>query len=152
VADLSRKLMRYLWAYAKIVQPSRWSYRDPKHRIHTNLITGDSPLGGANAHTIWGSEASTFQYGERSCDSDYRRASGQDEYEWHGADDDRRRGCADSRGPILLIVWRRKCMQTCGTSGVLAESPSAYNTANAAWLGNDEFVDCCRGFSACRVT
>ena len=27
------------------------------------------------------------------------------------------------------------CVQTSGTSGVLAESASAYNTANAAWLG-----------------
>ena len=40
VADLSRKLMRYIRAYAKVAKPIRWTYRDPSHRIHTNLISG----------------------------------------------------------------------------------------------------------------
>lgn len=40
VADLSRKLMRYIRAYAKVAKPIRWTYREPKHRIHTNLISG----------------------------------------------------------------------------------------------------------------
>lgn len=40
VADLDRKLMRYIRAYAKMAKPIRWTYRDAKRRIHTNLISG----------------------------------------------------------------------------------------------------------------
>ena len=39
VADLNRKLMRYIRAYAKAAKPIRWTYRHPSHRI-TNLISG----------------------------------------------------------------------------------------------------------------
>jgi hypothetical protein len=31
--DLSRKLMKYIRAYAKSARPFRWTYSDPKHRI-----------------------------------------------------------------------------------------------------------------------
>jgi len=40
VADLSRKLMRYIRTYAKVAKPIQWTYRDPRRRIHTNAITG----------------------------------------------------------------------------------------------------------------
>lgn len=40
VADLSRKLMCYIRAYAKVAKPIRWTYRQPKHRIKTNVISG----------------------------------------------------------------------------------------------------------------
>ncbi|MDE3179946.1 MAG: IS630 family transposase [Acidobacteriota bacterium] len=40
VADLNRKLMRYIRAYTKLAQPIRWTYRDVKRRIHTNSISG----------------------------------------------------------------------------------------------------------------
>ena len=33
VADLSRKLMRYIRAYAKTAKPFRWTYTDPTRRI-----------------------------------------------------------------------------------------------------------------------
>ena len=33
VADLSRKLMKYIKAYAKSPKPFRWTYTDPQHRI-----------------------------------------------------------------------------------------------------------------------
>ena len=33
VADLKRKLMRYIKAYAKTAKPIRWTYRDVKRRI-----------------------------------------------------------------------------------------------------------------------
>jgi transposase len=33
VADLSRKLMKYIRAYAKSAKPFRWNYTDPTHRI-----------------------------------------------------------------------------------------------------------------------
>src|SRR5215469_384815 len=33
VADLSRKLMKYIRAYAKSARPFRWTYTDPSHRI-----------------------------------------------------------------------------------------------------------------------
>ena len=39
VADLRRKLLRYIRAYAKHARPFRWTYTDPKRRI-TNRITG----------------------------------------------------------------------------------------------------------------
>ena len=40
VADLRRKLLRYIRAYAKHARPFRWTYTDPKRRITTNRITG----------------------------------------------------------------------------------------------------------------
>ena len=33
VADLSRKLRKYIRAYAKSARPFRWTYTDPRHRI-----------------------------------------------------------------------------------------------------------------------
>jgi transposase len=33
VADLKRKLMRYIRRYNRIAQPIKWAYRDPNHRI-----------------------------------------------------------------------------------------------------------------------
>lgn len=40
VADLDRKLMRYIRAYAKAAKPIRWTYHDVKRRILTNSISG----------------------------------------------------------------------------------------------------------------
>jgi transposase len=40
VADLRRKLMRYIRAYAKHARPIRWTYTDVKRRIVTKRITG----------------------------------------------------------------------------------------------------------------
>jgi len=40
VADLARKLQRYIRAYEKSARPFRWTYTDPKRRIRTNQITG----------------------------------------------------------------------------------------------------------------
>src|SRR5580698_8271579 len=40
VADLRRKLMRYIRAYAKHARPIRWTYTDPKRRITAKRITG----------------------------------------------------------------------------------------------------------------
>ncbi|HEX2237306.1 MAG TPA: IS630 family transposase [Gammaproteobacteria bacterium] len=40
VADLSRKLMRYVRAYAKSARPIRWTYTDYKRRIITKDVTG----------------------------------------------------------------------------------------------------------------
>ncbi|MDE3178898.1 MAG: IS630 family transposase, partial [Acidobacteriota bacterium] len=40
VADLNRKLMRYIRAYTQVAKPIRWTYRDVKRRIHTNSISG----------------------------------------------------------------------------------------------------------------
>jgi transposase len=40
VADLSRKLHRYICAYQKAARPFRSTYTDPKHRIRANRITG----------------------------------------------------------------------------------------------------------------
>ena len=40
VADLGRKLRRYIRAYEKHARPFRWTYTNPQHRIHTNPITG----------------------------------------------------------------------------------------------------------------
>lgn len=40
VTDLSRKLMRYIRAYAKGARPFRWTYTDPKRRITAKRITG----------------------------------------------------------------------------------------------------------------
>jgi hypothetical protein len=33
VTDLSRKLMKYIRAWAKSAKPFRWTYTDPKRRI-----------------------------------------------------------------------------------------------------------------------
>jgi transposase len=33
VADLSRKIRKYIQAYAKSAKPFRWTYTDPKRRI-----------------------------------------------------------------------------------------------------------------------
>ncbi len=40
VADLRRKLMKYIHAYAKHARPIRWTYTDHKHRISAKAITG----------------------------------------------------------------------------------------------------------------
>jgi transposase len=40
VADLRRKLMKYIRTYAQHAQPIRWTYTDPKRRIATKRITG----------------------------------------------------------------------------------------------------------------
>jgi transposase len=40
VADLARKLHKYIAAYAKSARPFRWTYTDPQRRIHINEITG----------------------------------------------------------------------------------------------------------------
>jgi transposase len=34
VADLRRKILRYIRLYAKSAKPFRWKYSDPAHRIH----------------------------------------------------------------------------------------------------------------------
>src|ERR1700680_3690332 len=40
VADLARKLRKYIAAYAKSAKPFRWTYTDPQKRIRINEITG----------------------------------------------------------------------------------------------------------------
>ena len=40
VADLRRKLMNYIRAYALRARPVRWTYTDPKRRISAKRITG----------------------------------------------------------------------------------------------------------------
>ena len=40
VADLARKLRKYIEAYAKLAKPFRWTYTDPQKRIRVNEITG----------------------------------------------------------------------------------------------------------------
>jgi transposase len=40
VADLRRKLMKYIRAYANSARPIRWTYTNPKHRISAKSITG----------------------------------------------------------------------------------------------------------------
>ena len=40
VADLARKLRKYMGAYAKSARPFRWTYTDPQKRIRINEITG----------------------------------------------------------------------------------------------------------------
>jgi transposase len=42
VADLARKLRKYIRAYGKSAQPFRWTYTDPSRRIRSNQITGTS--------------------------------------------------------------------------------------------------------------
>lgn len=39
VADLARKLRKYIAAYATSARPFRWTYTDPQKRIHINEIT-----------------------------------------------------------------------------------------------------------------
>ena len=39
VADLSRKIRKYILAYGKLAKPFRWTYTDPKRRI-AKVITG----------------------------------------------------------------------------------------------------------------
>jgi transposase len=40
LADLSRKIRKYIPAYAKVARPFRWSYSDPSRRIIANPMTG----------------------------------------------------------------------------------------------------------------
>ena len=40
VADLSRKLMKYIRAYGKSARPIRWTYTDPKRRVRAKEVTG----------------------------------------------------------------------------------------------------------------
>jgi transposase len=40
VADLRRKLMKYIRAYAQRARPIRWTYTDPNRRISAKRITG----------------------------------------------------------------------------------------------------------------
>jgi transposase len=40
VADLRRKLMKYIRAYTKRARPIRWTYTDPRRRITAKRITG----------------------------------------------------------------------------------------------------------------
>ena len=40
VADLGRKLRKYIGAYSKSAKPFRWTYTDPSRRIAPNKITG----------------------------------------------------------------------------------------------------------------
>jgi hypothetical protein len=40
VADLARKIRKYIHAYAKVARPFRWSYSDPSRRILANPIAG----------------------------------------------------------------------------------------------------------------
>jgi len=42
VADLSRKIRKYIRAHAKIAKPFRWSYSDPSRRIIANPMTGNT--------------------------------------------------------------------------------------------------------------
>jgi transposase len=40
ITDLSRKIRKYIQAYANVAKPFRWSYSDPRHRIIANPIAG----------------------------------------------------------------------------------------------------------------
>ena len=40
VADLARKIRKYIRAYTKVARPFRWSYADPTRRIIANPMTG----------------------------------------------------------------------------------------------------------------
>ena len=40
VADLARKIRKYIRAYANVARPFRWSYADPARRIIPNPMTG----------------------------------------------------------------------------------------------------------------
>jgi len=39
VADLARKIRKYIRAYAKVAKPFRWSYSDPSRGIIANRMT-----------------------------------------------------------------------------------------------------------------
>ena len=39
VADLARKLKRYIKLYAKTAKPIRWTYSNPKRRVRTSVLT-----------------------------------------------------------------------------------------------------------------
>jgi hypothetical protein len=44
LADLKRKLMRYIRQYNKVPKPIKWTYRDPSHRIEPttdSTVTGN---------------------------------------------------------------------------------------------------------------
>ena len=40
LADLSRKIRKYIRAYAKVARPFRWSHSDPSRRIVANPMSG----------------------------------------------------------------------------------------------------------------
>ena len=40
LADLARKLMKYIRAYSHSARPFRWTYTDPKRRIRAKETTG----------------------------------------------------------------------------------------------------------------
>jgi len=42
VADLRRKLMKYIRAYTPSARPIRWTYTDPQKRIRAKPITGSA--------------------------------------------------------------------------------------------------------------
>ena len=42
VADLGKKLRKYIPAYSKSARPFRWTYTDPSRRIRPNKIAGTS--------------------------------------------------------------------------------------------------------------
>lgn len=48
VADLTRKLHKYIGAYARSARPFRWTCTDPQKRIHINEITGTAYYLGLN--------------------------------------------------------------------------------------------------------
>jgi transposase len=49
LADLSRKICKYIRAYAKVARLFRWSYSDPSRRISANL-TNDIHDGSKSRH------------------------------------------------------------------------------------------------------
>ena len=53
LADLSRKIRKYIRAYAAVAKPFRWSYSDPRRRIIANPITGTA---------YWGMTGSLSRY------------------------------------------------------------------------------------------
>ena len=52
VADLARKLRKYIQAYAKLAKPFRWTYTDPQKRIRINEFTGTA-YNGIEMETTW---------------------------------------------------------------------------------------------------
>jgi hypothetical protein len=46
VADLSRKLIKYIRAYSNNARGLRWTYTDPQRRIAAKRITGTAHLNG----------------------------------------------------------------------------------------------------------
>jgi transposase len=57
VADLARKLRKYMAAYAKSARPFRWTYTDPRKRIHINEITGTAYLGLGQGRMVMAQDA-----------------------------------------------------------------------------------------------